>query len=231
MPLIAVEGADAVGKSTQTELLGAYLSKRASERGVEFRYMHLPRLAGGRFSSLLHKFLTGSLGRGVQLEPQLAALLFACDRFDARDRLVQWLAKGDVVLMDRYVASNVAYQCAKLPDSKARMELRGWIESVEYELFGMPRADVTLYFDAPMLFSKAQIALRRGRSDSEEDVYEVDEMLQRNVRLEYEQVLANASNCYTLHCGTEDGSGIGYTMREPHAIFEEVKARLGSLGL
>ena len=87
MPLIAVEGADAVGKSTQTELLGAYLSKRASERGVEFRYMHLPRLAGGRFSSLLHKFLTGSLGRGVQLEPQLAALLFACDRFDARDRL------------------------------------------------------------------------------------------------------------------------------------------------
>ena len=133
--------------------------------------------------------------------------------------------------MDRYVASNVAYQCAKLPDSKARMELRGWIESVEYELFGMPRADVTLYFDAPLLFSKAQIALRRGRSDSEEDVYEVDEMLQRNVRLEYEQVLANAPNCYTVHCGTEDGSGIGYTMREPHAIFEEVKARLGSLGL
>ena len=211
MPLIAVEGADAVGKSTQTELLGAYLSKRASERGVEFRYMHLPRLAGGRFSSLLHKFLTGSLGRGVQLEPQLA--------------------KGDVVLMDRYVASNVAYQCAKLPDSKARMELRGWIESVEYELFGMPRADVTLYFDAPLLFSKAQIALRRGRSDSEEDVYEVDEMLQRNVRLEYEQVLANAPNCYTVHCGTEDGSGIGYTMREPHAIFEEVKAHLESLGL
>ena len=225
MPLIAVEGADAVGKSTQTELLGAYLSKRASERGVEFRYMHLPRLAGGRFSSLLHKFLTGALGRGVQLEPQLAALLFA------RDRLVQWLAKRDIVLMDRYVASNVAYQCAKLSDSKARMDLRGWIESVEYELFGMPRADVTLYFDAPLLFSKAQIALRRGRSDSEEDVYEVDEMLQRNVRLEYEQVLANASNCYTVHCGTEDGSGIGYTMREPHAIFEEVKARLGALGL
>lgn len=222
MPLIAVEGADAVGKSTQVKLLADFLAERAVRSGVSLRGMHLPRLEGGRFSLLLQKFLKGEFASGGNVDPQLVALLFACDRFDVRPRLEEWLGQGDIVLMDRYVASNVAYQCAKLADGLAQRKLRGWIEELEYGAFGLPHADVTLCFDAPLSFSLAQIAVRRNHGVCTDDVHEMDVELQRGVRRMYGEIAESDPNFYVVRCG-EEGAGDMYTMRDPEEIFEEVR--------
>lgn len=228
MPLIAVEGADAVGKSTQVGLLEPFLADRASSRGVSLRRMHFPQLEVGHFSPLLRKFLTGAYGAGQSVDPQLVALLFACDRFDSKRLLQRWLAAGDVVLLDRYVASNVAYQCAKLFEVEERVQLRQWIEELEYELFGLPRADLTLCFDAPLSFSLIQIAARQRGNASADDVHEDDVELQRGVRQMYRAIAANDPSFCIVHCGNEGDGAAGYTMRPPENIFEEVKTRLAA---
>lgn len=228
MPLIAIEGADAVGKTTQVGLLEAYLAQRAESRGVALRVEHFPRLDAGLFSPLIDRFLTGAYGPGQMVDPQLVALLFACDRFDRRASLQQWLAEGDIVLFDRYVASNIAYQCAKLPAGLARAELRQWIETLEYDLFALPRAGLTLCFDAPLPFSLAQIAARRRGDASAEDVHEADAELQLGVRQMYDALAERDPAFCIVRCGAATGLGEAYAMRPIDAIFEEVKARVDS---
>lgn len=229
MPLIAIEGADAVGKSTQVDLLADFLLAEAVRLGVQLRQVHLPRLEGGRFSSLLRSFLAGDFGQSGEVDARLVALLFACDRFDVRSELQSWLLAGDIVLMDRYVASNVAYQCAKVSDLLVREQLREWIEGLEYEAFGLPRASVTLYFEAPLAFSLSQIAARRaGQSGSREwDVHESDVKLQIGVREVYSGMAAREENFFTIRCG-ESFAGGGYIMRRVEEIFTEVTGLLAA---
>lgn len=231
MPLIAVEGADAVGKSTQVALLEEFLSKRAACRGVALRRTHFPRLEEGHFAPLLQKFLTGALGVARTVDPQLVALLFACDRFDAKRQLQYWLAEGDFVLLDRYVASNIAYQCAKLPDKASRNQLRQWIEELEYDLFTLPRADLTLCFDAPLPFSIAQIVARQQDSACAEDVHEADIELQKSVRQMYEAMDVSEPHFHMIRCGAATMGEKTYTMRSPESIFDEVKALLTSIAI
>lgn len=231
MPLIAIEGADAVGKSTQVEFLKAFLSERVSSQGVALRCLHLPRLESGHFAELLQKFLAGALGAGRAVDPQLVALLFACDRLDLRPRLMHWLEEGDVVLMDRYVASNVAYQCAKLPEGAARTKLQLWIEALEYDIFGLPRPNLTLCFDAPLPFSLAQIAARRRCANCPDDVHEADVDLQRGVRQMYYAMAASDPSFCIVRCGHEGDQAAGYAMRTPEDIFEEVRVRVDALFL
>jgi GAF domain-containing protein len=51
---------------------------------------------------------------------RFVALLFAGDRADAASRIREWLAQGKAVILDRYVYSNVGFQCAKLPAGEER---------------------------------------------------------------------------------------------------------------
>ncbi len=45
-------------------------------------------------------------------------MLYAGDRKDAGDQINAWLAEGYTVLLDRYVYSNIAFQCAKLNEQR-----------------------------------------------------------------------------------------------------------------
>ena len=82
------------------------------------------------------------------MDPYLVALLFAGDRADAAAMIRKWLARGKYVLLDRYVNSNIAYQCAKVEGGEAREMLRRWILDLEYGHNAIPRPDVSLFLDA-----------------------------------------------------------------------------------
>ena len=125
--LIVMEGLDGAGKSTQVKKLKEYLAQRCGE----LEYIHFPRYDAPVYGDLISRFLRGDFGSNEQVHPQLVALLFAEDRHGAAPAIRQALRDGKTVLLDRYVYSNIAYQCAKLKDPQERERLRDWIFDTE----------------------------------------------------------------------------------------------------
>jgi dTMP kinase len=102
--LIAFEGVEGAGKSTQLELLRAALEDRSREVVVTREPGGTP--AGERVRALL-------LDPEVELHPRAEALLFAAARAELVEAVIRpALERGAVVLCDRYLASSLAYQGA-----------------------------------------------------------------------------------------------------------------------
>ena len=158
---IVLEGLDGAGKSTQIELL----RRMCAERGIESEFVHFPRFDAPVYGELIARFLRGDMGEVSQVDPYLVALLFAGDRADAAPTIRGWLAQGKVVIADRYVYSNIGYQCAKLPTAESRSRLRDWIVEAEYGYFGIPRPDVSLFLDVPFAFTESRLSAQREGDD------------------------------------------------------------------
>lgn len=98
---ISFEGGDGVGKSTQLTLLGDWLQGRGH---VVVR----TREPGG---TPLGAELRRAVLHGEHVGPRTEALLYATDRAHHVETVVRpALARGEVVLTDRYLDSSVAYQ-------------------------------------------------------------------------------------------------------------------------
>ena len=106
--LVVLEGLDGAGKSTQVRKLKEYLTQRCGE----LEYIHFPRYDAPVYGDLIARFLRGDFGDNDTVHPQLVALLFAEDRHGAAPLIREALEAGKTVLLDRYVYSNIAYQCA-----------------------------------------------------------------------------------------------------------------------
>lgn len=194
---IAIEGLDGAGKSTQIALLTAYFNKQ----GIETRFVHFPIVQEGIFGELIAKFLRGEFGDVKNVHPQLVALLFAEDRKAFAHTINEWLANGYVVLVDRYVLSNIAFQCAKLENEKEKKELREWINMFEYEYNRIPQPDLSVYLDVPFSFTEQALTQRRSGEErkylnGKEDIHEKDFSLQLAVKREYE-ILADTDPSIT----------------------------------
>ena len=93
------------------------------------------------------------------------SLLFAEDRHDAAAQIRRTLREGGTVLLDRYVYSNIAYQCAKLPSASEAEDLREWINNTEYGAFDLPRPDLNIFLDVPIGFVEQSLSAQRGGDD------------------------------------------------------------------
>lgn len=167
--LIAIEGIDGAGKGTLT----AGLMRLAAEAGVDATSLSFPRYDDTRFARLIGQYLNGAFGALDEVPPRFAALLYAGDRFESRGVIQHLLDDNDLLLIDRYVASNLAHQAAKLP-ADARDAFIDWLTQVEHEVYGLPRADLTLYLDVPVTVASALIARKKPRSytDAAADLHE-----------------------------------------------------------
>lgn len=217
---IVLEGVDGSGKSTQI----ANLQRMFAEQGIPSEYLHFPRFDAPYFGELIARFLRGELGSIEQVDPYVVALLYAGDRRDAAAQIRGWIAEGKVVICDRYVDSNVGYQCAKLPDVAEREKLREWILSLEYDYFAIPRPDVSLFLDVPFAFTERKLLqeVREGDDRSylhgKKDIHEQSMDLQRAVRQVYIDAAEHDDNMHVVDC-----SAAADVMASPEQIFERIK--------
>jgi len=183
--LLAIEGGDGAGKATAAA--GVVDALRAGGRRAAV--VSFPRYGETVGGQVLGDFLAGRLGREVT--PHAAAVLYALDRLESRDHLLAEMAANDVVVLDRYVASNMAYQAAKVPASEAAA-LMEWTLRLEIGQFALPEADLTVYLDTPVEVARALIAQKRQRSytDRTYDEHEADLALQARVRESYAAMAA-----------------------------------------
>ena len=217
---IVLEGVDGSGKSTQI----AKLREMFAQKGIESEYLHFPRFDAPYFGDMIARFLRGELGSIEQVDPYVVALLYAGDRKDAATMIRQWLAEGKVVICDRYVYSNVGYQCAKLSDEVAREELRKWILGLEYEYNAIPKPDVSLFLDVPFAFTERKLLQEQREGDDraylngQKDIHEQSMDLQRAVRQVYLDAAEYDENLHVVDCSTENDE-----MASPDEIFRRIE--------
>lgn len=141
--IIVIDGGVNVGKATQADML----VNRLMNEGWLVGKMDFPRYnqnTVGRFIQELD-----DQNALVALNPKVLATLFAADRFEAKEQIVEWVQEGRVIVFDRYVSANMLHQGAKISDADAREEFFKWVEHLEHDIFGLPRPDLTIYLDIP----------------------------------------------------------------------------------
>ena len=217
--LIVLEGLDGAGKSTQVRMFREYLESISPD----VKYIHFPRYDAPVYGGLISKFLRGDFGANDAVHPQLVALLFAEDRRTAAPEIRATVEAGGTVLLDRYVYSNIAYQCAKLPDDREAEELRSWILDTEYGRFGLPRPNLNIFLDGPISFVRRSLEKQRNGADREylhgsRDIHEADLGFQERVREMYRRQAAEDSSFITVDCGDDKGE-----MLPPETIFNKIR--------
>lgn len=218
--LIVLEGLDGAGKSTQVKKLRSYLESLYGS----LTYIHFPRYEAPVYGELISRFLRGDFGDNNSVHPQLVALLFAEDRHGAGAEIKSVLEKGGTVLLDRYVYSNIAYQCAKLEKEDEAHALRDWIFNTEYGNFELPKPDLNIFLDVPISFVESSLSQNRTGDDREylngsHDIHEADIKFQVKVRDIYRRQCESDPSFIRVDCADSEGN-----MLPPDEIFAKIKS-------
>jgi dTMP kinase len=172
--LIAIEGVDGAGK--RTLCAGLRSAFEGSHRSVA--QLSFPRYGHSVPADLAAEALRGRHGDLAE-SVYAMAVLFALDRAAARDEIAHLRAAYDVLILDRYVASNAAYSAARLHQG-ADGEVVEWVRALEFDRLRLAKPDWQVLLDVPADVA-AERAKRRESHDAERtrDAYERDDELQR----------------------------------------------------
>jgi len=218
MKFIVIEGLDGSGKSTQIKKLRNYLE----HNDLAYEYLHFPRTDSRIYGDLIARFLRGELGDIKSVNPYLIALIYAGDRNDAKKLINQWASQEKIVIVDRYVYSNIAFQCAKLKTEKEKIELSRWIKDLEYNYFQIPRPELNIFLDVPFEFTKHNLTKQRSGDDrsylkGKEDIHEKNVDFQNEVRKIYLHEAQNDSQLKIIRCADEKG-----VMADKDVVFDQL---------
>lgn len=219
---VAMEGADSVGKATASRNVRDALRAQ----GISSVVISFPRYTETVGGVALGEFLSGRMP--VPVTPKAAAVLYGLDRLESVPLVAQVAAANDVVIFDRYIASNMAYQASKVAPEDAA-DLMYWIFRLETEMFGVTPPDLSIYLEMPLEAAR-ELMLGKGKrsyTDRQYDEHEADIALQRNVRRNYASIASKglAGRWRVVQ------AAIGDRLRAPQEIASEITDHvLGSLG-
>jgi len=171
---------------------------------------------------MIARFLRGEFGDISTVDPYIVALLYAGDRKDAASLIETWIKSGNLVLVDRYVFSNIAFQCAKLLNPEKRELLKKWILKLEYEYYNIPKPDINLFLDVPFKFTAKRLSSAREGSEREylngkQDIHEANLEFQNRVREVYLQEVDSDENIIIINCSKSYNK-----ILSPEEIFEKI---------
>jgi dTMP kinase len=211
--LIAIEGIDGSGKRTQVEFLKTALANK----GYQTYVTGFP-IYNSWFGKMVGEFLNGEFGPLEEVDPHFTALLYAGDRFEAKEHLCDALAAGKIILADRYIGSNMAHQTARVPADE-RAEFLKWIEHLEYQIYGLPRESLVIYLRVPATEAQKLVAQKsaRGYTAASHDILESNLLHLEDAAAVYDE-LANRPNWITVSCFDSHYQA----MRPPEAIAAEL---------
>lgn len=178
--LIVIEGLDGAGKRT----LSQGLQRAFGARGRSVTTLAFPRYGQSITADLASEALHGRHG-DLAASVHAMAVLFALDRAAAAGQMAGLRRDHDVVILDRYVASNAAYSAARLHQDAAG-EMVSWVGELEYGRLGLPRPDHQILLDVSVELA-AERARRRAadEADRARDAYERDDGLQQRTAAVY----------------------------------------------
>lgn len=184
--LIVLEGLDSSGKSSQIKLM----KEKFESDGKSVKHIHFPMYGYSEYSDMISKFLRGEYGENDEVDPKIVANMYAMDRYMYKNQLLKDLKEFDIIIMDRYVASNIAYQGAKTKNKSELFNMINGIINFEFNFLELPYPDITIFFDVPIKEIENRLNNERLGNDREylngkQDIHEKDIDFQNNVRSVY----------------------------------------------
>lgn len=172
--LIAIDGVDASGKQTHTELLAEHLKNA----GLKVRRLSFP-MYDSDTSALVKMYLSGELGKNAQdVDAYCASTLFAADRFASyrKDWHKDFEDPDTIIIADRYVSSNMIHQAGKIENEAEKEKFLDWLFDFEFNLYKLPQPDITIFLDMPPEYGKKLMEGRDNKfsGDAQLDIHESD---------------------------------------------------------
>ena len=172
--LIAIDGVDASGKQTHTELLASHLEKS----GYKVKRLSFPMYESPT-SALVKMYLSGELGKTADdVDAYCASTLFAADRFASYR--IYWHKDFEdpdtIIVADRYVSSNMIHQAGKIEDLAEKEKFLDWLFDFEFNLYKLPKPEVTIFLDMPPVYGRKLMEGRDNKFSGEAklDIHESD---------------------------------------------------------
>ena len=212
---IVLEGIDGSGKRTQLEALAGEFARR----GMPFAQISFPNYSGF-YGKLVARFLNGEFGPLTAVDPHFSALLYAGDRLESKPVMESALAAGAILLADRYVASNLAHQGARVAAEK-RGNFLAWLKQLEYEVHGLPVEDLVIYLRVPVAEAHRLVGQKAAReyTNARRDLQESNLAHLETASQVYDE-LARQPNWVRVECFDT----ALHSMRTPAAIHAEIMA-------
>jgi len=158
-----LDGTDGAGKHTQLELL----EKRFEEIDSCVEEFSFPQY-GNPSAYFVENYLKGLYPDHKTMPAHGPSIMFALDRFDAREDIEEALESGSIVLSDRYTSANMGHQGAKITDIHAKKRLLDWIRYMEFEMLGVLKPNLTIILHVPAEIAWRRIEKRGRKRDKHE---------------------------------------------------------------
>lgn len=165
--IIAIEGIDGAGKHTLVQHL-------REELDIPVGVLAFPRYEESIHAQLAQEALYGRMG-DLTSSAYAMATLFALDRHGAKEQLLAAADSPELLILDRYVASNAAYSAARLADDS----VMDWVFDLEFGRLGLPKPQLQIYLATDVEVAADRASSRSAQDASRErDEYEKDGNLQ-----------------------------------------------------
>lgn len=218
--IIGIEGTDGSGKQTQTQKL----LERLTNQGKKVIRQSFPNYVS-ESSGPVKMYLNQELSKTAnEISAYQASCLYAVDRFCTyKAGFGKYYNDGDIVIMDRYVQSNMLHQAGKIDNLEERDKFLDWLDNLEFGLFELPRPDKIIFLDMPSEINMKLMQGREFKTGNPKDIHEQDST---HMKRSYEagKYVANKFGWTIISCIKENGD-----IKSIDEIHEEIYNSLGNL--
>ena len=196
--ILVIEGTDGSGKETQSKKLYDYLIKNDYKvKRYSFPMYDTPtgKIVGGPYLGKGEISKSYFSETSANVDPLVSSLYYAADRrYNFLNTIESEIYKNDIIILDRYITSNMGHQASKAKTEKEREKILKFIETLEYDLCELPRPDNVIFLH--MCF-EASKDLRKDRLYT--DGNESNENHLRNAENTYLSI-AKKYNWHYINC-------------------------------
>lgn len=164
--LIIIEGTDCSGKETQTKKLVQRLIKEG-KKVFEFTFPKYDsptgRIIGGPYLGKSYISEGWFLEGAPNVDALVASAYYAADRRYNINIINEHLNNGEIVIVDRYVESNMAHQGGKIDNKEDRVAMYNKLDTLEFEIMELPRPDAVIFLYMPY---KQACILKKSRVEA-----------------------------------------------------------------
>ena len=166
--LIVIEGTDGSGKETQSKKLESYyLEKGYKVKRYSFPIYSSPtgRMVGGPYLGKSEYGETYFPETSAGVDPLVSSLYYAADRrYNFLNEIENEMYENDIIILDRYITSNMGHQAGKAKTDEEREKILNFIEVLEYDLCELPYPDKVVFLHMPYEAAKE---LRKDRTSGD----------------------------------------------------------------
>lgn len=171
--VIAVDGTDASGKKTQSDILAKTLRSKYGINVVEVSFPDYD----DKSSTLVKMYLAGEFGQNpAETNAYAASSFFAVDRYASfiRHWKKDYENNKTVIILNRYTTSNAVHQLAKISDDGEKGKFLDWLYDYEFVKLGLPVPNLVYFLDMPPEYAERLLNGRCDETGAKKDIHEAD---------------------------------------------------------